>query len=165
MSSTNNVQPDIGLDAGKRQGTIQILSRLLADEYVLYTKTRNYHWNITGPRFHQLHEFFKVQYGELDVVVDDLAERIPQLGGRVPATLDAFKKSTRLQEDGNIVTDANAMLSNLLAGHENIIRTLRADSEKVMDEYGDSGTNDFLVGLMEQHEKMAWMLRAHTEGI
>lgn len=162
--AANTTTPNIGLDAGSREGTIKILSKLLADEYVLYTKTRNYHWNVTGARFHQLHEFFKAQYGELDVIVDDVAERIPQLGGRAHATLDMFKKNARIAEDSNVITDADRMLSNLLSDHESVIRSLRADSETVMEKHGDSGTNDFLVGLTEQHEKMAWMLRAHIEG-
>ncbi|WP_337863507.1 DNA starvation/stationary phase protection protein [Nitrososphaera sp.] len=163
-SSKGKKSPDIGLGSAGREGTIKILSALLADEYLLYTKTRNYHWNVVGPRFQQLHEFFKAQYTQLDVIVDDVAERIPQLGGKAPATLGVFAKNSRLEEDSAIVADADEMLSNLLGDHEAVIRNLRKDSETVMDKYGDSGTNDFLIGLMEQHEKMAWMIRAHIEG-
>ncbi|MGH9991041.1 MAG: Dps family protein, partial [Nitrososphaera sp.] len=74
------IAPNIGIADENRDSVAQILSKLLADEYILYTKTRKYHWNVTGPRFQQLHEFFKIQYTELDVIIDDIAERIPQLG-------------------------------------------------------------------------------------
>ena len=60
---------------------VKILSTLLSDEYVLYTKTKNYHWNIVGPQFNDLHKFFGTQYEELDEVVDDVVERIRSLGG------------------------------------------------------------------------------------
>jgi starvation-inducible DNA-binding protein len=73
------IAPNIGIAEKSREGVVQILGTLLADEYVLYTKTRKYHWNVTGLRFQQLHEFFKAQYTQLDVIVDDVAERIPQL--------------------------------------------------------------------------------------
>jgi len=158
------IAPNIGIEDKNRDGVIQILSRLLADEYILYTKTRKYHWNATGPRFQQLHEFFKAQYIELDVIVDDIAERIPQLGGKAIATLEEFAKLSRIKEDAGEYPDANKMLSNLLADIEAIIRSTRTDADACDERYHDLGTNDFLIGLVEQHEKMAWMIRAHIEG-
>ncbi len=158
------VAPNIGIEEENREGVIRILNRLLADEYALYTKTRKYHWNVTGPRFQQLHEFFKAQYTELDVIVDDVAERIPQLGGKAVATLEEFAKLSRIKEDTGQYPDADKMLSNLLADHEAIIRSTRIDADACDEKYHDMGTNDFLVGLVEQHEKTAWMIRAHIEG-
>lgn len=140
------------------------MSKLLADEYTLYTKTRKYHWNVTGPRFQQLHEFFGVQYTELDVIVDDVAERMPQLGGKAIATLGEFQELSQIKEDTGQYPDADKMLSNLLADHEAIIRSTRIDADECDEKYHDMGTNDFLVGLVEQHEKIAWMIRAHIEG-
>lgn len=157
------IAPNIGITDQNREGVVQILSLLLADEYVLYTKTRKYHWNVTGPRFQQLHEFFKTQYTQLEVIVDDVAERIPQIGGKAVATLEEFRQLTRLEEDAGQYPDANRMLSNLLHDHETIIRSLRTDGDACADKYQDMGTNDFLIGLMEQHEKVAWMIRAHVE--
>jgi starvation-inducible DNA-binding protein len=158
------IAPNIGITDENREGVVQILSLLLADEYVLYTKTRKYHWNVVGPRFQQLHEFFKSQYTQLEVIVDDVAERIPQIGGKAVATLEEFRQLTRLEEDAGQYPDANRMLSNLLHDHETIIRSLRTDGDACADKYHDMGTNDFLIGLMEQHEKVAWMIRAHVEG-
>ena len=70
-----SMNPNIGLSEEQRAGVVKILNTLLSDEYVLYTKTRNYHWNVTGPQFNDLHKFFEEQYTELNEIVDDVAER------------------------------------------------------------------------------------------
>jgi DNA-binding ferritin-like protein (oxidative damage protectant) len=147
-----------------RESVIRILNRLLADEYVLYTKTRKYHWNVTGPRFKPLHDFFKAQYEELETIIDEVAERVPQLGGKAVATLEEFSAVATLVEDPGQYPDDNKMLSNLLNDHEALIRNLRTDADATDEKYHDMGTNDFLIGLMQQHEKTTWMLRAHLEG-
>ncbi|MEM2920157.1 MAG: DNA starvation/stationary phase protection protein [Candidatus Nitrosocaldus sp.] len=154
---------DIGLSKDSREGTIKILRVLLADEYILYTKTKNYHWNVTGSDFNELHEFFGKQYEELDDIVDEIAERIRQLGGYATGTLTEFISTARIKEEPSKYPDARGMLSNLLSDHEHIIRSIRVDADMVADEYHDMGTNDFLIGLMQKHEKMAWMLRAYLE--
>jgi starvation-inducible DNA-binding protein len=156
--------PTIGLTSEQREGVVKILNTLLSDEYVLYTKTRNYHWNVVGPQFNDLHKFFEAQYTELNIVVDDVAERARSLGGWSLGTLAEFSQHTRLKEHPGQYPNAQDMLANLLADHEAIIRYLREDLETVADTYHDIGTNDFLTGLMEQHEKMAWMLRAFLQG-
>jgi starvation-inducible DNA-binding protein len=154
----------IGLSPAQRQGVITILTKLLADEYVLYTKTRNYHWNVVGPQFNDLHKFFEAQYNELNTVVDDVAERARSLDGNAIGTLAEFVEHTRLSEHPGQYPPANDMLARLLADHETMIRQLRGDLETCANTYQDMGTNDFLTGLMEQHEKMAWMLRAFLAG-
>jgi starvation-inducible DNA-binding protein len=155
---------NIGLNQRQRQGVVEILSPLLADEYVLYTKTRNYHWNVVGPQFNDLHKFFEAQYEALDDIIDDVAERARALGGRAVATLAEFIKLARLKEHPGRQLTAREMLRDLLADHEALIQTLRRDVETVTDPLKDAGTADFLTGLMEQHEKMAWMLRSFSEG-
>jgi len=161
---TTEVKPNIGLTEKERDEVVRILKNLLADEYILYTKTKNYHWNVTGPQFHDLHEFFGKQYEEVDEIVDDVAERARQLGGMSVGTLSEFLKNTRMKEHPNEYPDARTMISNLLDDHEAIIRNLRMDADATAEKYHDMGTNDFLIGLMEQHEKMAWMLRSFLEG-
>src|SRR5213596_2904084 len=89
---------DIAIPEGARQTVVEILNTLLADEYLLYTKTRNYHWNVTGPQFNDLHKFFEAQYEELNEFVDEVAERARQLGGRAYGTLAEFVKVARLTE-------------------------------------------------------------------
>ena len=156
-------KPSIGLSDAQRTGVVDILNTLLADEYVLYTKTRNFHWNVTGPQFNDLHKFFEAQYTELNDIVDDVAERARALGARAGGSLAEFTEKTRLGEQPGKSLTAPAMLAALLADHEAIIQHLRTDLETATSKHGDAGTTDFLTGLMEQHEKMAWMLRAFIE--
>jgi len=154
----NNV--NIGIAENDRAGVTNLLGSLLADEYVLYTKTRNYHWNVTSPHFNDYHKFFEGQYGELEVFIDDVAERIRQLGGKAIASLEELKSHTRLKEHPGQYPDDKKMFSNLIEDHESIIRSLRIDLKKSDENFHDMGTSDFLTGLMENHEKMVWMLRA-----
>ena len=158
------MNPNLGINDKDRAGVVKILNALLADEYVLYTKTRNYHWNVVGPQFNDLHKFFAEQYEAIDDFVDDVAERARTLGGHAVATLIEFAEAARLKEHPSQYPSADDMLENLLADHEAIIRQLRADADAAATKFHDMGTNDFLTGLMEEHEKMAWMLRSFQEG-
>jgi starvation-inducible DNA-binding protein len=152
--------PNIGIPDSHRAAVVAILNNLLSDEYVLYTKTRNYHWNVVGPQFNDLHKFFEAQYTELNGIVDDVAERARTLGGPAFGTLAEFAQHTRLKEHPGRALDAAGMLGELLADHETVVRQLRTDLEVAQATHRDAGTSDFLTGLMERHEKMAWMLRA-----
>ncbi|MGH7316439.1 MAG: Dps family protein [Candidatus Rokuibacteriota bacterium] len=154
---------NIGISESNRDHVVKILNSILADEYVLYTKTRNYHWNVVGPQFNDLHKFFESQYEALNEIVDEVAERARSLGGKAFGTLAEFSQHSRLKEQPGKQPAALTMVANLQADHEAIVRTLRADLETVMEKHSDAGTNDFLTGLMEKHEKMAWMLRAFNE--
>jgi starvation-inducible DNA-binding protein len=151
---------NIGIADDNRHKVITILNTLLADEFLLYTKTRNYHWNVVGPQFNDLHKFFEAQYEALDDVIDEVAERVRALGGRASGTLEEFRASARLGEKPGTVPPAREMLAALLGDHEALTRTLREDIGTVNDRLQDLGTADFLTGLLEQHEKAAWMLRS-----
>jgi starvation-inducible DNA-binding protein len=150
---------NIGLKETSRAKVLALLEPLLADEYLLYTKTRNFHWNVTGPQFNDLHKFFEAQYGMLDGFIDDIAERSRALGGRALGSMKEFLHASRLDESTGRAPKADAMLAELLRDHEKIIRWLRADVD-FAGEQGDQGTADFLTGLLEAHEKAAWMLRS-----
>jgi starvation-inducible DNA-binding protein len=156
------MKPNIGIADAARGRIVGMLEGLLSDEVVLYVKTRNFHWNVTGPQFNDLHKFFESQYEALDDHMDDVAERIRQLGASAPGSLGEFQKAARLGETKGAQVPARAMVSQLLRDHEAVIRQVRKDA-KTAGSLGDSGTEDFLVGLMEAHEKMAWMLRAFAE--
>jgi starvation-inducible DNA-binding protein len=151
---------NIGIKDDDRQRVVAILNTLLADEFLLYTKTRNFHWNVTGPQFNDLHKFFEAQYEALDETIDEVAERARALGGRAHGTLEEFRSGARLGEKAGEVPAARDMLAVLLADHEALIRSLREDVVTVNDRYHDVGTADFLTGLLEDHEKAAWMLRS-----
>jgi starvation-inducible DNA-binding protein len=154
------MNPNLGIDDSQRGELVRILNAILADEYVLYTKTRNYHWNVVGTQFNDLHKFFEAQYEALDGFVDEVAERARTLGGHAAGTLAEFLQKTRLGEQPGKYPEARGMIAALLADHETLVRQLRQDVDATANKYGDVGTGDFLTGLMEKHEKMAWMLRA-----
>lgn len=155
------MKPNINITDDHIKESALILNTLLADEYVLYTKTRNAHWNVQGPNFIELHKFFQTQYDALDIIIDDVAERIRALGHFALGTLGDFKSLSRISEHNHDFTDAQNIIKTLMEDHEAVIRTLRKEIDIVGEKLKDVGTMDFLTGLMEQHEKMAWMLRAH----
>ncbi|MDR3695050.1 DNA starvation/stationary phase protection protein [Mucilaginibacter sp.] len=151
----------IGITEENRKAVAFELSKLLADEFTLYTKTRNAHWNIEGKDFHSMHLFFESQYEQLDDIMDSVAERIRTLGHYAPATLKSFLQLTHLTEKTHDKNDSLSFIKELLEDHESIIEFIRGNIESFASKYRDYGTSDYITGLMEDHEKMAWMLRAH----
>ncbi len=149
---------DIGIDEADRLAIAEDLSRVLADTYTLYLKTHNYHWNVTGPLFNTLHLMFEEQYNELWVAVDLIAERIRSLGVFSPGSYAQFAELTVIPEaDG--VPGAEAMIADLVAGHEAVTRTAREAFARV-EAGGDESTADLLTQRLQVHEKTAWMLRS-----
>ncbi len=155
------MKPSIGIKENDSQRVANILSRLAADEQVLYLKTKNAHWNVVGPDFYAIHKFFQDQYEELDDIIDDTAERIRSIGHFPPSTMEDILQLTRLSEKRSEGTDSQGFIKDLLADHESIIMLLREHCDSVAEEMGDQGSSDFMIALLQQHEKMAWMLRSH----
>jgi len=111
---------NIGISQPHLQAVAAELSKLLADEFVLYTKTRNAHWNVEGPDFHSMHTFFESQYEALDETMDSVAERIRQLGHFAPATLKSFLSLTHLTEKLGEKNDSQGFIKELLIDHETV---------------------------------------------
>lgn len=150
----------LGISDKQRKEIADILNIILAYEYLLYTKTLKYHWNVESICFGQLHLLFRENYEQLFVIIDDVAERVRSLGFYSYGTLEEFRKHSKLQENpGSYPTDM-AMISDLLTDHETIIRLLRKEVDATLEK-GDAGTSNFLTEILEKHEKTAWMLRAH----
>ena len=157
------MKANIGITEKNLQAVTEVLSKILADEYVLYTKTRNAHWNVEGIDFHAKHIFFEGQFGQLDDIIDSVAERIRSLGHYTPATLRLMLELTHLTEDSRAKNDSAGFIKELLADHESIIIHLRENVNRFANDFHDAGSSDFITGLMETHEKMAWFLRAHLK--
>lgn len=152
---------DIGITQKNCNNVGDLLNKLLANQYVLYTKTLNYHWNVVGEDFYPLHLFFQKQYEELLDIVDDVAERVRTMGVQTIASLKEFQRLTTLEEDlFGSSKNAHQMLHQLLKDHETVIKQLRKDVDVTISKYDDAGTSNFLTEILEKHEKMAWMLRA-----
>lgn len=157
------MKPSIGISADNLLTIAQKLNGVLADEFLLYLKTRNAHWNVEGIDFYNKHKFFEAQYQQLDDIMDDVAERIRTLGHYAPATLAQYLQLTHLTEQSRSANDGAGYIKELLGDHESIIIHLREDVNPFASELKDAGTSDFITGLMETHEKMAWMLRSHLK--
>ena len=155
------MKANIGISTDNLSAVAHSLSKILADEFVLYTKTRKAHWNVEGPDFYNKHVFFEKQYNELAEIIDSVAERIRKLGHYAPATLKQFLDLSHLSEDDRGGNDSQSYIKALLADHESILIHLRENINNYAGPLKDAGTSDYITGLMETHETMAWMLRAH----
>jgi starvation-inducible DNA-binding protein len=151
----------IGITDANRIAVAKELANLLSDEYVLFTKTKNAHWNIEGTDFYEKHKFFETQFEQLHQIIDDVAERIRTLGHYNSATLKNFLELTHLTEVREGTNDSKSFIEDLLIDHESIIIHCRENALRFANEFKDSGTSDFVTSLLKNHEKMAWLLRAH----
>lgn len=149
---------NIGIDEQEREKIAKGLSRLLADTHILYLKTHNFHWNVTGPMFQTLHLMFEQQYNELWIANDLIAERIRALGFFAPGTYKEFAKLASIQEE-DTVTSAEEMIRLLVEGHETTARTAR-EVFSVAESAKDAPTADLATERLNIHEKTAWMLRS-----
>lgn len=155
------VAVDIGIADKERKKIADGLSRLLADTYTLYLKTHNYHWNVEGPMFQTLHTMFEVQYTELALAVDLIAERIRALGHYAPGSYAQYAKLSSIKEETG-VPGAQEMIKDLVKGNEAVSKTARAIFP-VVEKSSDEPTADLLTQRMQIHEKTAWMLRSLLE--
>lgn len=149
---------NIGISTKDRKAVCKGLNKLLADAYMLYLKTQNYHWNVTGPQFQSLHILFENQYREQAEAVDEIAERIRALGEFAPGSFAAFSKVTSIKEE-NSIPSAEEMIHSLVIANEAVVTTAR-EIVNLADECEDDVTSDLMTQRMQVHEKNAWMLRS-----
>lgn len=149
---------DIGINETARQKVAEGLKALLADSYTLYLQTHNFHWNVTGPRFRDLHLMFEEHYTELAIAVDDIAERIRALGVIAPGTYKSFAKLSAIEAIEEIPS-ADDMVKILTQNHEQVVKTCRSILT-IADEANDESSLALISDRMRIHEKTAWMLRS-----
>ena len=149
---------DIGINEQDRVNIASGLKALLADSYTLYLQTHNFHWNVTGPQFRELHLMFEEHYSELAIAVDEIAERIRTLGVAAPGTYRAFAELGSIEEIEGVPT-AQDMVAILTRGHEQVVRTCRKVLSQAQ-QANDESTVALVSDRMRVHEKTAWMLRA-----
>ena len=154
------MKPAIGITPAHLASNVSLLSTLLSDEMALYIKTRKFHWNVSGESFMELHKLFQDQYTELEETIDEIAERIGKLGSKTIGTMKEFSDLTRLKDSPNVYPSQKEMLAELLGDHETIIVELRKDIDE-SEKTKDAGTTDFLTGIMQLHETIAWVLRRY----
>jgi starvation-inducible DNA-binding protein len=162
VSATQGIAISIGISEKHRAKIAQGLSKLLADTYTLYLTTHNFHWNVTGPMFNQLHAMFMVQYTELWNAVDPIAERIRSLGHPAPGSYAAYGALSSIPDAPATPPKALDMVRILVSGHEAVARTARAVFA-LANKANDQPTADLLTQRLDVHEKTAWMLRSLLE--
>ncbi|MBI3520861.1 MAG: DNA starvation/stationary phase protection protein [Bacteroidetes bacterium] len=155
------MKPQIGLSEKKLKSTSVILETVLSNEMTLYIKTRKAHWNVSGESFMELHKLFQDHYQQLEEAIDEIAERIGKLGQKTIGTMNEFLKLTTVKEHPGKYDASKDILKELLKDHETVIIELRKNIEECATKNNDAGTADFLTGLMEQHETIAWILRRY----
>lgn len=161
MARTEASAVNIGIEAPARKEIADGLSYLLADTYTLYLMTHNFHWNVTGPFFRELHLMFEEQYTELAAAVDLIAERIRTLGFPAPGSYKAFARLGSIEEHED-VPSAEEMVRFLVEGNESVVRTARSVLPMAQD-VNDESTVTLIADRMVVHEKTAWMLRSFLE--
>jgi starvation-inducible DNA-binding protein len=157
------MNPNIGISEKNLKHVTDLLATVLADEMVLYTKTRKSHWNVSGESFMELHKLFEGQYKQLEESIDEVAERIGKLGEKAIGTMQEFMKLSSLKEHPGKYGSSKDMIKELLHDHETVIVELRKGIEACTEKNQDAGTADFLTDLLKQHETTAWILRRYLK--
>ena len=151
---------DIGISGKEIKSVVKILETVLATEVVFNMKIRNYHWNVTAPNFSELHKFFEAMYEESTESIDDIAERIRALWKTVDANYENFLWKSIIKEETENCLGADKIIENLLEDKESIIKEIRSSISEISENTNDMWSEDFLTGLIQAHEKNAWMLRS-----
>lgn len=148
----------LGLDEKKTTNTVKELNVLLADYHLYYQKLRNYHWNVIGKNFFDLHEKFEELYDDAKIKVDEIAERILTLRFQPTSNLSDYLEISNLKESKSDITDSQ-MIKNLLADHGTLLKQMRKVVD-VAEKGGDEGTIDLIGAYIRELEKTSWMLDA-----
>lgn len=160
---TDSVATDLGLKPKELAKVAQGLAGVMADTYLVYLKTQNFHWNVTGPMFGELHALFEQQYTDLAAAVDELAERIRAIGEFAPGSFAQFRKLSKITDEENILP-AERMIERAAADNEHVVRRMR-ELFKLTEEADDVETGDILIRRMQYHAKQAWMLRSYLDRV
>ncbi|MDT0686598.1 Dps family protein [Autumnicola psychrophila] len=148
----------LGLDNTKTEKTVKELNTLLADYHLYYQKLRNFHWNVIGKNFFDLHEKFEELYDEAKLKVDEIAERILTLRHQPTSNLSDYLKMSNIEESGSKISDSE-MIEILLKDHRVLLNQMRKVIE-VAEAGGDEGTIDLIGAYIRELEKTSWMLDA-----
>ncbi len=155
------MKPNIGISEKRLKNSSSLLSDVLANEMILYVKTRKAHWNVSGESFMELHKLYENHYKQLELIIDEIAERIGKLGHKTIGTMNEFLKLASISESPNKYSGSKDTIKELLQNHETLIIQLRKNVEECAEINKDAGTADFLTGIMEEHETITWILRRY----
>lgn len=135
----------------------EALNRLVADSYALYTKTKNFHWHVSGPHFRDYHLLFDEQAGEIFATIDELAERVRKLGARTVHSIGEIAKLQTIKDNDKDFVSPGDMLRELMADNKSVIKAMRA-AHDVADKHEDIATASILENFVDAAEKRNWFL-------
>jgi starvation-inducible DNA-binding protein len=135
----------------------EALNGLVADSYALYTKTKNFHWHVSGPHFRDYHLLFDEQAAEIFASIDDLAERVRKLGAKTVHSIGEIAKLQTIKDNNRDFVSPAEMLNELMADNKHVIKRMRAAHE-VADKHDDVATASILENFIDQAEKRNWFL-------
>ncbi len=138
---------------------IDTLNGLLADYFALYLKTKNYHWHVKGPQFHDLHLLFDTQATELFALTDVIAERVRKNGGGTLTSIGAITGHTAIADDDRVGLDAMAMVAALRDDNAALVERIRA-AKAAATEAGDNATEGMSDDWTDQAQQRVWFLSA-----
>lgn len=148
----------IGLDSEASGQLAESLNKLLADYQIFYQNTRGFHWNIKGEKFFELHLKFEELYTDLQVKIDEIAERILTLGHTPIHTFTEYLEASSIAEAGRIA-DGKQAVGLVLDAFRDII-VLQRDLLDLSGQAGDEGTNALMSDYIREQEKLVWMYSA-----
>lgn len=148
----------IGLEKADMSPIIQKLNSLLSSYHIFYINVRGYHWNVKGEHFFSLHEKFEELYTDLQLQIDEIAERILTLGGTPMHAYSDFAQNASISEDKN-VHDGKLCVQGVVSGLQSLIEEQRNVSSAA-DEADDQGTADLVDEYVQEQEKLIWMYNA-----
>lgn len=152
---------ETGITKEQRDAIAKAMKQVLADSYCLLMMTQNYHWNVRGTQFRDVHLMTEEQYEDIFDAIDEIAERIRSLGHLSPGTMAEFNDITNINIP-NAELSAMEMIADLLVANETVVRAVR-DSLEPASKAEDEATVDLLTERLIYHEKTAWMLRSYLE--
>ena len=160
------LKPNIGISEKACKEVCEILTRLVADEFLLCSKTMNFHFNILGPRAKMLCDLFREQMEEIHKVFVKASEELRSCGHRVPMINEILKLGqVSMPREGDPEyhwPDANSMLRFLLEDHEHFLHRLQENTQR-LEQVHELVVHDFLLDVIRTHRVLAFKLRVHME--
>jgi starvation-inducible DNA-binding protein len=135
----------------------EALNGLVADSYALYTKTKNFHWHVSGPHFRDYHLLFDEQATEIFASIDELAERVRKLGAKTVHSIGEIARLSTIKDNDQDFVSPGDMLNELMNDNKQVIRRMRAAHE-IADKHGDIASASILENFVDQAEKRNWFL-------
>lgn len=155
---SNKAFKKLGFSKLETAEIVKRMNLLLANYHIHYQKLRNYHWNVKGPDFFDIHERFEMAYDEAKVNIDDIAERIRVFGQTPMSTLKEYLETAEIKETVPTLT-SNEMVKEIISDYE-ILLSFMSEVVDAAIEIGDVGTEDLMKDFMKSIEKSHWMLTA-----